>query len=78
MLRLFIMSFPPYWFFDSTRGREILKNRIKAGHNVGVHVPVSMPVEPERRQQGLRDIDLFTRPGETRNISLERPLDFDD
>jgi L-ascorbate metabolism protein UlaG (beta-lactamase superfamily) len=63
------MAFPPYWFFMSAGGREILKNRIKPGHSVGVHVPVSVPTESARRSRGLRGYDLFTEPGETRTIT---------
>ena len=62
------MAFPPYWFFDSTYGQGILKNRIRAGHNVGIHVPVSMPDEPARRPAELQGFDLFTKPGESREI----------
>jgi len=63
------MAFPPYWFFGSVGGREILKNRLKPGHSVGVHVPVSIPTDPALRPVELRDYDLFTRPGESRGIS---------
>lgn len=57
------MAFPPYWFFSSNGGGAILRDRIKADHNVGVHVPVAVP-------KNLRGKDLFTRPGETRDIPL--------
>ncbi len=63
------MAFPPYWFFGSAGGREILKNRLKPGHSVGVHVPVSIPADPALRPVELRGHDLFTRPGESRVIS---------
>jgi len=62
------MAFPPYWFFSSTGGGPILKNRIKADHNVGVHVPVKVPTRSEDRPVELRGYDLFTQPGETRKI----------
>jgi L-ascorbate metabolism protein UlaG (beta-lactamase superfamily) len=68
------MAFPPYWFFDSTYGNGILENRIRADHNVGVHVPVSMPDELDRRPVEFRDFDLFTRPGETRQIPIARTV----
>jgi L-ascorbate metabolism protein UlaG (beta-lactamase superfamily) len=66
--RLTHMAFPPYWFFSSKGGRGILENRIKPNHSVGVHVPVSIPTDPQSRPEGLRDYDLFTQPGETRQI----------
>ncbi len=65
------MAFPPYWFFSSTSGREILNNRIKAKRNVGVHVPVTIPADPLLRPVELRSFDLFTLPGETRTITAE-------
>jgi glyoxylase-like metal-dependent hydrolase (beta-lactamase superfamily II) len=57
------MAFPPYWFFSSNGGGAILRDRINADHNVGVHVPVAVP-------KNLRAYDLFTRPGETREIPV--------
>ncbi len=65
------MAFPPYWFFSSTSGREILNNRIKAKRNIGVHVPVTIPADPLLRPVELRSFDLFTLPGETRTITAE-------
>ena len=62
------MAFPPYWFFASNSGRDIMKNRIKPSHSVGVHVPVSMPDDPTRRPREYRDYDLFTEPGEKRDV----------
>jgi len=57
------MAFPPYWFFSGNGGEAILRERIRADHNVGVHVPVAVP-------KNLRAYDLFTRPGETREIPV--------
>ncbi|MDC3196760.1 MBL fold metallo-hydrolase [Gammaproteobacteria bacterium] len=65
------MAFPPYWFFSSASGRDILSNRIKAKRSVGVHVPVTISSDPIRRPAELRGFDLFTIPGETRKISAE-------
>ena len=62
------MAFPPYWFFTTSQGPGILENRIRPDHSVGVHVPVSIPKNPSLRQQELRDADLFTEPGEIREI----------
>jgi hypothetical protein len=64
------MAFPPYWFFSSVNGRSILRNRIKPGHSVGVHVPVSIPKARSLRPVELRDHDLFTEPGELRDIPV--------
>ena len=67
------MAFPPYWFFSSAEGLNILKNRIKPGRSVGVHVPVTMPTDPILRPAELRGFDLLTRPGETRIIRNTAP-----
>lgn len=68
------MAFPPYWFFASSNGRGVLNDRIKPSHSVGVHVPVSIPKTPSQRPQGLRDVDLFTEPGEKRDIIIAAPV----
>jgi L-ascorbate metabolism protein UlaG (beta-lactamase superfamily) len=68
------MAFPPYWFFGSGSGQGILANRVKADHTVGVHVPVSIPKTPSLRPPGLRAYDLFTEPGEKREIPVESPV----
>lgn len=65
------MAFPPYWFFESTFGPGVLEHRVQADHNVGIHVPVSIPAESSLRPAGLREVDLFTQPGETREIPLQ-------
>ena len=65
------MAFPPYWFFGSSSGRAILKDRVKARRSVGVHVPVNIPSDPILRPVELRGFDLFTIPGETRTISAD-------
>lgn len=62
------MAFPPYWFFSSSGGNGILKNRIKPDHSVGVHVPVSISKTPNLRPVELRGYDLFTEPGEKRVV----------
>jgi L-ascorbate metabolism protein UlaG (beta-lactamase superfamily) len=67
------MAFPPYWFFTTNQGPGILGNRIKPDHSVGVHVPVSIPKNPSLRPQELRDVDLFTEPGESRDILSVTP-----
>jgi len=64
------MAFPPYWFFSSTGGDGILRNRIKPDHSVGVHVPVSISKTPSLRPLELRGHDLFTMPGEKREIPV--------
>ena len=63
-------AMPPYWFFYSNEGRQILEDRIGASHTIGVHVPTKIPDDPESRPENLQGFDLFTRPGETRSITV--------
>ena len=65
-------AMPPYWFFLKDQGRRILENRVSATHTIGVHVPKKVPDDPESRPDYLQGFDLFTRPGETRNIGERR------
>ena len=58
------LALPPYWFFMSPQGREILDKHIEPTHSVGVHVPA----KPELRPDSLVNYDVFTTPGETREI----------
>ncbi len=62
------MAFPPYWYLASKDGRGVLKNRLTPNAAVGVHVPKDMPRDPAGRPAEYRDADLFTTPGETREI----------
>jgi L-ascorbate metabolism protein UlaG (beta-lactamase superfamily) len=57
------IAFPPYWFFLSAEGRDILDTRINALKSIGVHVPVNVP-------QNLKDSgrDYFSKPTETRHL----------
>lgn len=37
------INFPPYWFFMSAEGRDILYEIVNADEHIGVHVPVEVP-----------------------------------
>lgn len=62
------MAFPPFWFLLSEEGRAILSENMRADRAVGVHVPRQMPHEPTDRPARFQNVDLFTRPGEIRDI----------
>lgn len=62
------MAFPPDWFLTSESGQRILQEHIRPQRSVGVHVTAAVPGDPLLRPTSLREIDLFTRPGETRRI----------
>lgn len=66
------LALPPYWYFLSDDGRVVLEERLRPAHAVGIHVPVSVPENPAEREPALREVDLFTRPGETRRVPDHR------
>jgi len=61
------VALPPYWFFESEDGVEILEFRLDVMHAIGIHVPDEL-VDPGRRSEALLGEDLFTRPGEGRRF----------
>jgi L-ascorbate metabolism protein UlaG (beta-lactamase superfamily) len=62
------VAFPPYWFFASDEGRQVLERRIAPTRSIGMHVPADVPSRPADREAGLRGHELFTEPGEVRTI----------
>lgn len=56
---------PPYWFFNSRDGNDILKNVIQPARTIGVHVPAAFS-DAENIPEELREFDLFINPGESR------------
>jgi L-ascorbate metabolism protein UlaG (beta-lactamase superfamily) len=60
-------AFPPFWWYTEDAGRAILKDVIKAKQTIGVHVPASAQGKGEETRRDLGG-DLFTDPGETREI----------
>jgi hypothetical protein len=62
------VAFPPYWFLTSDDGRQVLERRIAAARSIGVHVPRNVPSRSEQRAPELRGHELFTVPGEVREL----------
>ena len=56
-------AFPPYWFFFSAEGRDILDDIINAKQHIGVHVPVEVP----KRLIGSNKL-FFSKPGQVAEI----------
>lgn len=56
-------AYPPYWFFLSPTGRQILTSRLNTRNATGIHVPIKLP--PGLVSSGE---DFFHKPGETRSI----------
>ena len=62
------MAFPPYWFFTNDDGRQVLERRIAAARSICVHVPANAPSRADQRAPELRGYELFTVPGEVREV----------
>lgn len=67
------MAFPPYWFLYSDTGRQVLAQQLKPGQVVGIHVPKAVPDREKDRPIEYQGPDLFTVPGETREIRVGTP-----
>lgn len=63
------LALPPYWYFTSPRGQIVLEQHIRPDHAIGVHVPAEMPDDPDNRPTEWHGFDLFTVPGEKREIA---------
>jgi L-ascorbate metabolism protein UlaG (beta-lactamase superfamily) len=61
------LALPPYWFFASDGGNEILDDLLDVGHSIGIHVPDSFAA-PANRPAELAGFELFTTPGEVRQF----------
>jgi len=66
------LAFPPYWFFMSADGKEILEDRINIRHSIGIHVPARFGDDPASIPDELFGAELFTRPGEGRRFTGEQ------
>ena len=62
------VALPPYWFFNSKMGNQILKEYVRPQHSTGIHVPAFF-ADPENIPDDLQEYDLFTKPGETRSFA---------
>lgn len=56
-------AFPPYWFFTSEEGQEILDERINAENAVGVHVPIKVPASLQMTGEAY-----FSQPSEQKDV----------
>jgi L-ascorbate metabolism protein UlaG (beta-lactamase superfamily) len=59
------VALPPYWFFNSKMGNQILDEYVRPKHSTGIHVPSSY-ADPANIPKDLAGYDLFTRPGDAR------------
>lgn len=58
-------AFPPFWFFLSANGNQILDHQINATQAIGIHVPVDVPTE--LRSSGKI---YFSQPAEHRSLRI--------
>lgn len=61
------LALPPYWFFGSDAGIEILNDQIGAERAIGIHVPASFS-DAANIPDELRGFEIFTQPGEERQF----------
>ncbi|MEZ5464539.1 MAG: MBL fold metallo-hydrolase [Lysobacteraceae bacterium] len=65
-------AFPPYWFFGNEDGEAIMRSHFNADRIIGIHVPAAAVGNGEAWRQRAGG-DLFTDPGESRELSVELP-----
>lgn len=62
------LALPPYWFFASEDGRELLEVRLDVRHSIGIHVPERFS-DRANIPEDLLGHELFTRPGDRRGFT---------
>lgn len=62
------LALPPYWFFLSNGGRQVLDEQIQPKLAIGTHVPTAMPDDPALREAEFDGVELFTEPGQSQPI----------
>jgi len=60
-------AFPPYWWFEREAGCSVLDNYIRGSQTIGIHFPAGAMGRGDQVRSRL-GVDLFTDPGETREI----------
>lgn len=61
--RISSIALPPYWFYFSAEGRDILTNILNVKKSIGIHVPTKIPGQLKSSSQ-----DYFSVPSEVRNV----------
>lgn len=61
-------AFPPYWFYFSKEGNDILNSILNVDKTIGVHVPVKAPQPLINSGK-----DYFHTPGEIRSLTNPNP-----
>ena len=61
------LAMPPYWYFLSDDGLEVLEDRMDVINAIGIHVPAEYE-NPANIPEDLLPHELFTTPGEGRRF----------
>ncbi|MEM9300876.1 MAG: MBL fold metallo-hydrolase [Pseudomonadota bacterium] len=61
-------AFPPYWFYGSPQGWEVVREHLRATATIGIHVPTSAIGRGDAVRSELGG-DAFTDPGERRVLT---------
>lgn len=62
------LALPPVWLMLTDKGRHVLTTYVDAQHAIGIHVYSSIPDDAAKRPPEFHGLDIFTRPGETRQL----------
>ena len=65
--RLSHLNFPPYWFYFSAEGRDILATMINAEQHIGIHVPVNIP-----QQLKNKNYPYFSEVAEEKKLVINK------
>lgn len=60
------LALVPVWLLLTEKGRYVLDEHVDAERAIGMHVYKSVPDNPDIRPSEFEGLDIFTRPGETR------------
>lgn len=60
----------PYWLFKNSQRQANIDTHIRPHRSIGIHVPTALSDLKKRYGNALDEVDLFTRPGETRDLDI--------
>jgi L-ascorbate metabolism protein UlaG (beta-lactamase superfamily) len=63
-----LLAFAPVWLLLTDPGRFVLEEFVNADHTIGIHVFSRVPDDPDDRPPEFEGLDIFTQPGEIRDI----------
>jgi len=60
----------PYWLFKNSQRQANIDTHIRPHRSIGIHVPTALSDLKKRYGNALDEVDLFTKPGETRDLDV--------